>query len=153
NAPLRLQCLRRRKPAEAQHLGDHQAASGPRRESADPGGRGLQLGAWRRIDARNPRLRPDAAPGDSARGADDGPPAQLPSENGGSPGMNEWIAKLFPQSEAWTSFWSTLEFGREARAGWILAFVALFLAASWLYRKDTRALHPFWKAWLWGLRI
>jgi len=67
--------------------------------------------------------------------------------------MSEWIAKLYPQSEAWTSFWSTLEFGREAQLGWILAFVALFLIASWLYRKDTRTLHPVWKVWLWSLRI
>lgn len=67
--------------------------------------------------------------------------------------MNEWIAKLFPEWEAWTSFWTTLEFGREARGGWIVAFVALFLLASWLYRKDTRTLHPFWQVWLWSLRI
>src|SRR5215467_13257680 len=67
--------------------------------------------------------------------------------------MTDRIAKLFPASEAWTSFWTTLEFGREARLGWVLAFVALFLIASWLYRKDTRSLHPVWKVWLWGLRI
>ncbi len=67
--------------------------------------------------------------------------------------MTEWIAKLYPQSEEWTSFWTTLEFGREARAGWIVAFVGLFLIASWLYRRDTRALHPVWKVWLWTLRI
>jgi hypothetical protein len=67
--------------------------------------------------------------------------------------MTDRIAKLFPSSEAWTSFWSTFEFGREARAGWIIAFVALFLVASWLYRKDTRSLHPVWKVWLWGLRV
>ncbi|MGE5195151.1 MAG: hypothetical protein ACM3U2_21880, partial [Deltaproteobacteria bacterium] len=65
----------------------------------------------------------------------------------------ESIAKWFPGWEGWGSFWNTFEFGREARAGWIVAFVALFLIASWLYRKDTRALHPFWKVWLWGLRI
>jgi hypothetical protein len=67
--------------------------------------------------------------------------------------MNESIARLFPDSQAWTGFWSTLEFGREAKASWMLAFIALFLAASWLYRRDTRALHPFWKVWLWGLRM
>jgi hypothetical protein len=67
--------------------------------------------------------------------------------------MNEWIVKLFPGWEAWTTFWTTLEFGREAKAWWVVGFVALFLTASWLYRRDTRALHPFWKAWLWGLRV
>jgi hypothetical protein len=67
--------------------------------------------------------------------------------------MNETIARLFPDWPAWTSFWTTLEFGREARASWVLAFVVLFLAASWLYRRDTRSLHPFWKVWLWGLRM
>jgi hypothetical protein len=67
--------------------------------------------------------------------------------------MSDWLAKLYPQSEEWVNFWRTLEFGREARAGWVVAFVALFLAASWLYRKDTRALHPFWKVWLWVLRV
>lgn len=67
--------------------------------------------------------------------------------------MNEWLAKLFPDWPEWGSFWSTLEFGREARTGWIIAFVALFLAATWLYRRDTRSLHPVWQIWLWGLRI
>jgi hypothetical protein len=67
--------------------------------------------------------------------------------------MNDTIARLFPDSQAWTGFWTTLEFGREAKTSWVLAFVVLFLIASWLYRRDTRALHPFWKVWLWGLRI
>ena len=67
--------------------------------------------------------------------------------------MNEWIAKVFPQWNSLTSFWSTLEFGREAQLGWITAFIVLFLIASWLYRQDTRTLHPFWKVWLWSLRI
>lgn len=67
--------------------------------------------------------------------------------------MNERLAKLFPDWPEWNSFWSTLEFGREARAGWIVAFIALFLAATWLYRRDTRSLHPAWKVWLWGLRL
>src|SRR5262245_27527569 len=67
--------------------------------------------------------------------------------------MTEWLSKLFPNWPEWGSFWSTLEFGREARTGWIVAFVALLLAATWLYRRDTRTLHPFWKALVWGLRL
>jgi len=66
--------------------------------------------------------------------------------------MNEWLGKLFPDWEAWTAFWRTFEFGRESRTGWITAFVVVFLAVTWLYRRDSRALHPFWKIWLWGLR-
>lgn len=67
--------------------------------------------------------------------------------------MSEALAKLFPDWPAWASFWTTLEFGRETRGWWIAAFVGLFLAATWLYRRDTRSLHPFWKVWLWGLRL
>ena len=29
--------------------------------------------------------------------------------------MNDTIARLFPDSQAWTGFWTTLEFGREAK--------------------------------------
>ena len=66
--------------------------------------------------------------------------------------MNDLITRLIPNGESWAAWWSTLEFGREGRASWVLAFVVLFLAAAWLYRRDTRALHPFWKIWLWSLR-
>ncbi|HLJ09968.1 MAG TPA: VWA domain-containing protein, partial [Planctomycetaceae bacterium] len=67
--------------------------------------------------------------------------------------MNDWLVKLFPNWTAWKSFWSTLEFGREVKTWWVVGFAGLFLAALWLYRRDTRALHPFWKIWLWGLRL
>ncbi|HEY2253092.1 MAG TPA: VWA domain-containing protein, partial [Planctomycetaceae bacterium] len=67
--------------------------------------------------------------------------------------MTDWLIKLFPDWPEWARFWSTLEFGREARVWWIAGFLLLFLSATWLYRRDTRALHPFWKMWLWGLRI
>ncbi len=75
--------------------------------------------------------------------------------------MNESLAKFFPGvfsgvssgGDDWRTMLSTLEFGRESKAWWIVGFVSLFLAASWLYRRDTRSLHPFWKVWLWSLRI
>ena len=67
--------------------------------------------------------------------------------------MSERLIKLFPSWENWAPFWNTLEFGRESRNWWIAGFVLLFLSATWLYRRDTRALHPFWKIWLWGLRV
>lgn len=67
-----------------------------------------------------------------------------------------WLSKLFPDWPAWTDFWSTFEFGRESDSGWFLfllgSFALLFLFASWLYRKDTRELHPFWRIWLWTCR-
>lgn len=66
--------------------------------------------------------------------------------------MSDRLAKLFPDWPSWGSFWSTLEFGRESRGVWIAGFVVLFLAATWLCRRDTRSLHPVWKIWLWGLR-
>ena len=64
--------------------------------------------------------------------------------------MTDWLSKLFPEWDGWAPFWSTIEFGREARGWWIAGFVLLFLSATWLYRRDTRALHPFWKFWLWS---
>ncbi|MBI3860384.1 MAG: VWA domain-containing protein, partial [Planctomycetia bacterium] len=67
--------------------------------------------------------------------------------------MTESLSKLFPDWHAWGSFWGTLDFGRESQAVWIAGFVVLFLAASWLARRDARALHPIWKIWLWGLRV
>jgi hypothetical protein len=67
--------------------------------------------------------------------------------------MSDWLVKLFPDWEAWASFWSTLEFGRESSGWWIAGFALLVLSATWLYRRDTRALNPLWKVWLWGLRI
>ncbi len=66
--------------------------------------------------------------------------------------MTDGLTKLFPDWPAWGSFWSTLEFGRESRGVWIVGFVVVFLAATWLSRRDTRSLHPVWKIWLWGLR-
>jgi hypothetical protein len=68
-----------------------------------------------------------------------------------------WLAKLFPGWPAWVDFWSTFEFGREADSGWTailsLALVSLILFSAWVYRRDTRELSPWWKAWLWGLRL
>lgn len=66
--------------------------------------------------------------------------------------MSDWLVNLFPDWQGWAPFWSTLEFGRESRGWWISGFVLLFLATTWLYRRDTRSLHPVWKIWLWGLR-
>ncbi|MGQ0633126.1 MAG: VWA domain-containing protein [Planctomycetaceae bacterium] len=66
--------------------------------------------------------------------------------------MKQRIASLFPDSEGWTTFWSSLEFGREGAALWLLGFLVLLLAATWLYRRDTRELPTFWKVWLWSLR-
>ena len=66
--------------------------------------------------------------------------------------MTDWLIKLFPDWPEWAAFWSTFEFGREARGWWIAGIAALFLSSTWLYRRDTLALHPFWKIWLWGLR-
>ncbi|MFN0055745.1 MAG: VWA domain-containing protein [Planctomycetales bacterium] len=66
--------------------------------------------------------------------------------------MNRWLAKLFPDWSEWTEFWTTFEWGRESKGFWLLGFGALFLASIWLYRRDTRALHPAWKIWLWSLR-
>ncbi|MSR56144.1 MAG: VWA domain-containing protein [Planctomycetaceae bacterium] len=67
--------------------------------------------------------------------------------------MKEWLTRLFPEWPAWGEFWSTFEFGRETKSWWLLGFIGLFLAATWLYRRDTRDLHPFWKVWLWSLRL
>lgn len=67
--------------------------------------------------------------------------------------MKERIAKMFPGWDGWTSFWSTLEFGREDWGWWFLAFVGLLLAATWLYRRDARDLPAFWRVWLWTLRV
>lgn len=67
--------------------------------------------------------------------------------------MKDWLAKLFSDWPAWSEFWSTLEFGRETKTWWLVGFVVLFLCATWLYRRDTRDLHPFWKVWLWSLRV
>lgn len=67
--------------------------------------------------------------------------------------MRAHLAKLFPDWNAWTSFWSTLEFGREAWGWWLLACVGVVLLATWLHRRDTRELHPFWRIWLWSLRV
>lgn len=66
--------------------------------------------------------------------------------------MRESIARLIPDSR-WSEFWSTVEFGRESRSWWLVGFAALFLLAFWLYRRDTRDLHPIWKGWLWTLRL
>lgn len=67
--------------------------------------------------------------------------------------MRESIARLIPDWPAWVDFWSTFEFGRESKSWWLLGFFALSLAAAWVYRRDTRALHPFWRIWLWSLRL
>jgi hypothetical protein len=67
--------------------------------------------------------------------------------------MKEWIAKLFSDWPEWTEFWNTVEFGRESKGWWLCGFLVLALAASWLYRRDTRELHAFWKVWLWSLRL
>ena len=62
-----------------------------------------------------------------------------------------WLAKLFPGWPAWVDFWSTFEFGREADSGWTailsLALVSLILFSAWVYRRDTRELSAWWKAW------
>ncbi|MBS0266597.1 MAG: VWA domain-containing protein [Planctomycetes bacterium] len=71
--------------------------------------------------------------------------------------MNERLARLFPEWTSWSEFWTSLEFGRELQQpttlGFVIGFVVLFLAATWLARRDTRSLHPGWRAWLWTLRI
>lgn len=67
--------------------------------------------------------------------------------------MKDALARLFPDWPAWVEFWNSFEFGRETKSWWLLGFVGLFLAATWLYRRDTRDLHPFWKVWLWSLRV
>lgn len=67
--------------------------------------------------------------------------------------MKDWLAKMFADWPAWTEFWSTVEFGRESKGWWLFGFFVLFLVASWLYRRDTRELHAFWKIWLWSLRV
>ncbi len=67
--------------------------------------------------------------------------------------MRDWLSKQFPEWPAWSEFWSTVEFGRETKSWWLLGFLGLFLAAAWLYRRDTSGLHPFWRTWLWTLRV
>jgi hypothetical protein len=67
--------------------------------------------------------------------------------------MKDWLAKQFPEWPAWSEFWSTVEFGRETKSWWLLGFFGVFLVAVWLYRRDTRELHPFWRTWLWTLRL
>jgi hypothetical protein len=68
-----------------------------------------------------------------------------------------WLSKLFPGWPAWVDFWTTFEFGREVDSGWTvtlaLALIALVLFSGFVYRKDTRELGPWWKVWLWGLRL
>jgi hypothetical protein len=64
--------------------------------------------------------------------------------------VTDSLSKLFPD---WGAFWNTLEFGRESRSAWVAGFVVLFLAATWLARRDTRSLHSVWKIWLWCLRV
>lgn len=67
--------------------------------------------------------------------------------------MRESLARLFPEWRAWSEFWSTIEFGRDAKSGWVLAIGGLALLSIWLYRRDTRDFNLFWKIWLWTLRL
>ena len=67
--------------------------------------------------------------------------------------MKDWVARLFPGRPAWAEFWSTFELGREAPAWWLFGFLGLLLVVFWLYRRDTRDLHPAWRVWLWSLRL
>ena len=67
--------------------------------------------------------------------------------------MRESLARLFPDWPAWAEFWSTFEFGRDARSAWVLGIIALSLLSLWLYRRDTRDFRGFWKVWLWSLRL
>ena len=64
--------------------------------------------------------------------------------------MPNWFSDLYPEA---ASFLERLEFGREQRGLWLVAFVGLVLLAGWLYSRDTAELNWFWKVWLGGLRL
>lgn len=46
----------------------------------------------------------------------------------------------------------TWEFGRESWQGLAILAVVVFLLIGWLYRRDTREIHWFWKGFLFSLR-
>lgn len=64
--------------------------------------------------------------------------------------MNESITQWLHGA---SDYWNRLEFGRENRTAWVAAFVAMLLAALWIYRRDAREVGRAAKIWLTGLRL